>query len=276
VEIATAGDDAGKVTARTPLPGRPVGVAASTDGAWVATRDGVLLRVAHGGGVVARAEAGAGLPAWEPAPHPQDVALGEGSLWLVLDNGTVERLDAETGRSLGTIDVGANAVAVAVGGGAVWVAVRGGSALGDVRGRFRVLPSSGGPPDATCARSTRCRLQLAVELESAAGISALLEADIREHRRPGGAIRCRGKLYEAPATADVHSPGVARMRIERYGTMAVRFDRLVAAAETVEVAPNVLCATITGAWTGIAGGIVGTSGRFEWQLSRGSEVIVIR
>ena len=56
---------------------------------------------------------------------PVDVAVGEGAVWVVNQlDGTVMRLDPETGKVVATIHVGNEPQRIAAGEGRVWVTVR--------------------------------------------------------------------------------------------------------------------------------------------------------
>ena len=51
------------------------------------------------------------------------MAVGAGSVWVASGDGTVSRIDPNSGRVVATITVGGTPEDVAVGAGAVWVTV---------------------------------------------------------------------------------------------------------------------------------------------------------
>ena len=95
------------------------GMAADANGVWATV-----------GGAVSKLATEVGLVGTVTRLHhaPIDIAVGEGAVWTANDDGTVSRVDAETGDLSATIPLGtyprvAYPVQLAAGAGAVWVAV---------------------------------------------------------------------------------------------------------------------------------------------------------
>jgi DNA-binding SARP family transcriptional activator len=116
--------EARAVTGTIPVPklffgrGGP-GMAADASGVWAIT-----------GGAVSKLETDVGLVGTVTRLHhtPIDVAAGERTVWTANDDGTVSKVDAESGELSATIPLGkyprvAYPVQLTAGGGAVWVAV---------------------------------------------------------------------------------------------------------------------------------------------------------
>jgi hypothetical protein len=258
-----------RVVSRTPVIGAPVAVAAGKEGAWVASRGGRLARVSTGGGVAVDVDAHGA---------PVDLVLDGDSLWLLLQDGSLLRLDPRSGELLGAVEVGSNPAALAVGAGAVWVAVRGGERLGDFPRSYTVVSGEDLIPGACPPGRANCLVGLFRELRADDGTRGILEAAWRTHRVVGGSVSCLGRTYRGPATADVRNPGTGRIRIVRWGTVALRVERWVSAAPTTEVdATAPLCGIATGRWFGTAGTLKGADGRFTFTR-RGprEERIVLR
>ncbi|MGH3111527.1 MAG: protein kinase domain-containing protein [Gaiellaceae bacterium] len=245
-----------RVVSRTPVAGTPVAVAAGENGAWIVSRQGSLALVRPGGGTAAVVEA---------SGQPADLELADDSLWLLLQDGRLLRLDPRSGATLGSVEVGSNPAALAAGDGAVWVAVRGGDRLGDMPRRFRVVVGEDLIPGACPAGRSTCLVAVFRELRAADGTRAILEAAWRTRRVAGGSVTCQGRTYRGPVTANVQNPGAGRMRIIRWGTLALRLERWVSVSSTTEVAARApLCGVATGTWLGMTGALKGAEGRFTF------------
>jgi hypothetical protein len=254
------------VVARTSVPGRPVALAVGDDGVWVATMEGRVLLVSRDG-TVARNVRSQG--------RPVDLQLSEESLWLLLPNGRLLKLDPSTGESIGDERVGANAVALAVGEGSVWVAVRGGPQLERSR-----LPSLLEPtdrfgisvPDNDCALNSLeidCRIGLGFQMRARDGTRASYHGAWRELRTRGREQVCQGKTYNGPLTAssDVRTNvGNGVIWIERWGTLALRWKRMVVVAAEIPsgMAGGPVCGEGIGTWIAIAGPLKGERGTFTF------------
>ena len=72
------------------------------------------------------------------------------------------------------------------------------------------------------------------------------------------------------------NPGTGRLRIERWGTVALRFERTSIArnAPTAGIAP--ICGELIGAWIGIAGPLRGERGRFTWFGPAAERIVLER
>ncbi|MGH3134028.1 MAG: protein kinase domain-containing protein [Gaiellaceae bacterium] len=267
VRIDRSGDH--RVASRTPVAGTPVAVAAGKDGAWVVSRQGDLSRIRLGGGVAVAVEA---------MGRSVDLELADESLWLLLQDGRLLRLDPRSGAMLGSVKVGNNPAALAVGGGAIWVAVQGGDRRRDLPRQYRTVSGEDLIPGACSPGRTRCLVALFRELRAGDGTRGIFEAAWRTHRVAGGSIRCEGKRYRGPVTADVRNPGTGKMRIVGWGTLALRLERWVSASSTSEVAAGgPLCGVATGTWLGTTGVLKGAEGRFTFiRREPREERIVLR
>jgi DNA-binding SARP family transcriptional activator len=86
---------------------------------WTTDATGLLRIDARTGRLRARVP----LPFLQGSPGADEIAVGDGSAWVLDENGSsVWRVDARSDRLVGTIAVGAHPTGVAVGAGAVWVA----------------------------------------------------------------------------------------------------------------------------------------------------------
>ena len=270
LEYSSSPDEATRIASRTRVEGTPVAVAASETGAWVATREGVLARVA-GGRVAASVQA---------PGRPVDLALGEGALWLLTSDGTLHRLDPQSGSREDSEDVGANPVALAVGRGAVWVAARGGDAdlPARVEDTFEAYASASirvpGSCGAAGALPSRCYVSGRVQMRSADGTEAVYEGAWLERNNPaGGPVECEEGTVEAPFASTVHDAGAARLRIDRLGTLALRFEEMAVARSAAAPGVGVICGKGTGVWHGIAGPVTGEQGRFTWYGPENERIV---
>jgi hypothetical protein len=257
---------AGRVAERTALPGRPVALATVADGIWVATADGRLVRVERDGTVarVARTQG-----------RPIDLELGEGSLWLLRPDGLLTKHDPSTGETIASESVGSNAVALAVGEDFVWVALRGGRQLERAN-----LPSLLKPtdrfgitvPDNDCALNTleiACRIGLGFHLRARDGTRASYHGAWRELRKRGREQTCQGKTFKGRymASSDVRTDvGNGVIWIERWGTLALRWERMIVVAAEIPsgMAGGPVCGDGIGTWIAIAGPLKGERGEFTF------------
>jgi hypothetical protein len=231
----------------------------------------VLARVA-GGRVTASVQA---------PGRPVDLALGEGALWLLTDDGTLHRLDPLSGNREDTEDVGANPVALAVGRGAVWVAARGGDAnLPDrVQDTFESYASASILVPGSCggaeALPSRCFVSGRVQMRSADGTEAVYEGGWLERTNPaGGPVECEEGTVQAPFASIVADAGAARLRIDRLGTLALRFDEMAVARSAATAGIGAICGKGTGVWQGIAGPVTGEQGRFTWYGPENERIVL--
>jgi len=196
-------------------------------------------------------------------------------VWLLNADGTLAKIDPATGEMIATERVGANAVALAVGQGAIWVAVRGGRQLERSKLPSRLEPTdrfSINVPDNDCALNTLeidCRIGLGFSLRTPDGIRASYHGAWREDRIRGREGMCQGKTFQGPLTAssDVRrDAGAGLVWIERWGTLALRWERMVVIAEEEPggVAGGPVCGEGTGTWIAIAGPLKGERGTFEF------------
>jgi Protein kinase domain len=264
-----------KVGARTPLPGTPVGLAAGASGVWAATANGLLVLVERDGTTVRTVRV---------QGRPVDLEQGIGSVWLLAQDGTLVKLDPTTGKTLAVERVGNNAVALAVGQGSVWVAVRGGKQLERSRlpGRLKAttgfpltvpLPCGGSPKIGFQLNFDNCRNSFGRFMTTDEGDRAGYSGYFWERRVAGGTARCQGRTYRGPATSDVRDAGSGTVWIERWGTFAIHFDRMVIAADAVQGGP--ICGVGTGTWIAAAGPLKGERGTFIF-LGPGREKIILR
>jgi tRNA A-37 threonylcarbamoyl transferase component Bud32 len=264
-----------RIVSRTRLPGTPVGLAAGTHGVWAAIVNGMLVLVERDG-TIARTVRTPG--------RPVDLEPGDDSVWLLTRRGRLTKLDSNTGETLAVESVGNNAVAVAVGAGSVWVAVRGGNQLERSRLPHRLqattgftltvpLPCGGSPKLGFLRNWDNCRNSFGIFMTAGDGSRAGYSGYFWERRVKGGAARCKGKTYRGPATSDVRDAGSGIVWIERWGTLAIHFDRMVIAADAVQGGP--LCGVGTGTWIATAGPFKGERGGFTF-LGPGRERIILR
>jgi serine/threonine-protein kinase len=262
LELSSEPDAPTRLVSRIPLSGLPIAIAANATGAWVATRESTLARVESGRIVMTLSAPG----------RPIDLAMGEGALWLLTGDGKLHRLDPSGGSRDDVEDIGANPVALTVGEGAVWVVVRGGdpvrlselpTSYGTSLGRGIVVP---GACEGPLAEVSGCFISFRAPARSEDGTLAVYEGAWFEESNPSsGPVECEDGVVEAPyASTATDNPGTGRLRIERWGTLALRYEQTSIArnAPTAGVAP--ICGTLTGAWTGIAGPLRGEQGRFTW------------
>jgi serine/threonine-protein kinase len=273
IELSSSSADATRIVSRTALDGTPVAVAASPTGAWVAMTDGTLARVA-GGQVVARAHAEA---------RPVDLVLGEQALWLLTSDGKLHRLDPVTGRHVDVEEVGSNPVALAVGDGAVWVAVWGGDPLPAERlpATFQTYAEASLlTPDACAAAQTaptECFAAGRMLMRSAGGTEATAEVAWLERTSSGGGpVPCEQGVVEAPFVSTVEPAGTGRLTIERWGTLALRFDRMTVGRDAAGPGDSPVCLTGTGTWTALWGPLRGELGTFTWLGPDGDRIVLER
>jgi streptogramin lyase len=258
-----------KVVQRTPLPGRPVALAIGTDGVWVATNEGALLRRERDG-TVSRI--------LQTKGRPVDLELADGAVWLLHVDGTLAKIDPATEQTVTTERVGANAVALAVGEGSVWVAVRGGRQLQRSALPAILVPTdrfSINVPDSDCALNTLeidCRIGLGFAMMTRGGVRASYHGAWREDRKRGREGVCQGKTFRGRLTAssDVRrDAGAGLVWIERWGTLALRWKRMVVIAEELPggVAGGPVCGEGSGTWIAIAGPLKGERGEFRFPGS---------
>ena len=266
---------ADKVVTRTALPGTPVGLAVVADGVWAATAVGTVVLVEPDGRISRSVRA---------SGRPVDLESGEGSLWLLQGDGTLYKLDPRNGETLAVEKVGNNAVALSVGEGSVWVAVRGGRQLERSRlpGRLRSttgftlsipLPCGGPPAVGGLENWDNCRNSFGTFMTADDGSRAGYSGYFWERRSDGGTARCQGRTYHGPATSDVRDAGSGLVWIERWGTLAIRFTRMVVVADAVQGRP--ICGVGTGTWVATAGSLKGERGTFTF-LGPGRERITLR
>jgi hypothetical protein len=257
---------AGRVVERTRLPGTPVALAVGTSGVWVATVEGQLVLVDRDGAVTRTART---------QGRPVDLELGEGSLWLLFPNGRLAKLDPSTGDSITTEFVGTNAVALALGEGSVWVGVRGSRQLDRARLPRLLIPTERFGivvPDNKCALNSLeidCRIGLGFELRARDGTRASYHGAWRELRKRDREQVCQGKTYDGPLTAssDVRTDvGHGLIWIERWGTLALRWERMVVVAAEIPsgMAGGPVCGDGIGTWIAIAGPLKGERGEFTF------------
>jgi streptogramin lyase len=142
-----AGDVSRVDVERGEVVGAPVPIESSTDGDSIAAGDGKVWVVQPDQGQVLPIDAESGRP--QAALDPPDgtseeLAYGEGALWVMGDSGTVTKIDPSNGRAGEPVTVGKEMAEdgafrgeIAVGGGAVWA-----SALDDET-VVRIDPGSG-------------------------------------------------------------------------------------------------------------------------------------
>jgi predicted Ser/Thr protein kinase len=259
---------AGQVVARTQVTGTPLAIVPVAAGIWVATTNPARIVLVRNGTVArtVRIEA-----------KPVDLALGDGSLWLLLADGTLAKLDPSTAESIASQNVGANAVALAVGEGSVWVAVRGGrqlersglpGRLGTTSAFFLDVPRQCGPTP-----WTNCRNSFGLFMTTEDGTRAAYSGYFWERRVEGGEARCQGKMYRGPATSDVRDGGSGFVWIERWGTLAIHFDRFLVIADAVLGGP--ICGEGTGTWIATAGPLKGERGEITFR-GPSPESIILR
>lgn len=117
---------AGTVTARTPLPGIPAGIAGDDDGIWVAInrpaagKPPAVVRLDPATGTISKA--------WPLGEAPRGVAIGDGAVWVSSGVASVvTRIDLATS-DVETIAVDGGPAGMRVIDGQVWVATRNGTA----------------------------------------------------------------------------------------------------------------------------------------------------
>jgi tRNA A-37 threonylcarbamoyl transferase component Bud32 len=264
-----------KVASRTPLPGTPVAIAALTDGLWVATSRKRLVLLGRDGGTVR---------VLQTAGNAVDLELANGTLWVLDGDGTLTTRDSETGESISSEHVGTNAVALAVGDDAVWVAVRGGRQLErrNLRARLVVTswspfevpqPCGGGPGIGILRNWDNCRTAFGRSLTAKDGTRAGYIGYFWERRVRGGTAECKGKTYDGPAISDVRNEGSGIIWLERWGTLAIQFARMLVVADAVQGAP--ICGEGTGTWIAMAGPLKGERGEFTFR-GPPPEIITLR
>ncbi len=98
------------------VEGSPGSIAAGAEGVWALTKDGAFRLDEELEPVGRSADVGS---------RASVIAVGEGSLWVTSgeSGGAVYRLDPDTGRRTGTVELPDTPRELAVGGGAVWVTV---------------------------------------------------------------------------------------------------------------------------------------------------------
>ena len=254
-----------KVASRTRLPGTPVALAVLADGVWVATTGRRLVLLGHDGGKVR---------ALRTEENAVDLELANGTLWELDGDGTLTRRDPKTGESISSEDVGSNAVALAAGDDSVWIAVRGGRQLErrNLRARlvatsyseFRVpQPCGGGPGVGILMNWDNCRTAFGRSLTAPDGTKGGYTGYFWERRVRGGKAECKGKTYDGPAISDVRNEGSGIIWLERWGTLAIRFARMLVVADSVQGAP--ICGEGTGTWIATAGPLKGERGQFTFR-----------
>jgi serine/threonine-protein kinase len=260
LELSSSPLDATRIVSRTGVDGTPVAVAASATGAWVATTDGMLTRVA-GGQVVARVHT---------AARPVDLTLGEQALWLLTSDGKLHRLDPLSGRQQDVEEVGPNPVALTVGEGAVWVAVWGGDPLSPERlpSTFRTYAEASLRLPGACrtaeTATTECFAAGRMQMRSAGGVEATAEvAWLDRTSSDGGSVPCEDGTVEAPLVS-VEQAGTGRLSIDRWGTLGLRFDRLAVGREAAGAGAEPMCQAGTGTWTMLWGPLRAEQGTFTW------------
>ena len=265
-----------RIVTRTPLSGTPVALAVGSDGIWAATVDGTLVLVERDG-VIAHTLRLSG--------RPVDLQASDDALWLLIRDGRLIRLDQATGQVLGSEEVGNNAVGLAVGEGSVWVAVRGGAQLERSRLPHRLRATTGFPLTVPlpCGGSEKlgpllnwdnCRNAFGRFMAADDGSRAGYSGYFWERRVTGGTARCHGRTYQGPATSDVRDAGSGLVWIERWGTFAIHFDRMLIATDGVQYG-GPLCGVGTGGWIATAGPLKGERGEFTF-LGPGRETIILR
>jgi tRNA A-37 threonylcarbamoyl transferase component Bud32 len=260
-----------RIVTRTRLPGTPVGLAVSADGIWVATVNGALVLV-HRDGTTARTV--------RAARRPVDLESVDGSIWLLEQDGSLTKLDPTTGETLAVGSVGNNAVALAVGEGALWAAVRGGRQLEQSKFPGLLRATTGFPLSVPLACGVgaqpnwdNCRNAFGLFMTADDGSRAGYSGYFWERRVEGGTVTCRGKTYRGPATSDVRDAGSGSIWIERWGTLAIHFDRMAIAVDAVQGGP--ICGVGTGSWIATAGPFKGSRGEFTF-LGPVPERIILR
>ena len=73
----------------------------------------------------------------------------------------------------------------------------------------------------------------------------------------------QGEDYDGPAISDVRNEGSGIIWLERWGTLAIRFARMLVVADAVQGAP--ICGEGTGTWIATAGPIKGERGEFTFR-----------
>ncbi|HEU0248193.1 MAG TPA: hypothetical protein VFR38_14015, partial [Gaiellaceae bacterium] len=254
-----------KITARTPLPGTPVALSVHADGIWVATTGRRLVLLGRGGSKVR---------VLRTPGHPVDIELADGALWVLHGNGTLEKRDLETGESISSRLMGSNAVALASGEDSLWVAVRGGKQLERSNLRAHLVstswipvhvpqPCGGGPGLGILQNWDNCRNAFGLTMTATDGTRAGYTGYFWERRVPGGTVTCKGKTYHPPATSVVRNEGSGIVWLERWGTLAIRNERGVLAADAVQGGP--ICGEGTGTWIATAGPLRGERGEYTFR-----------
>jgi serine/threonine protein kinase len=254
-----------KIVSRTRLPGTPAALAVFTDGVWVATTGRRLVLVGRDG------DKGRAL---RTPGKAVDVEIASGKLWVLDGDGTLTKRDPETGESTWSEYIGTNAVALAVGEDSVWVAVRGGPQLErrNLRARLAVTswssfdvpqPCGGGPGVGPLSNWDNCRTAFGRSLTATDGTQAGYTGYFWERRVRGGTAECKGKTYDGPAISDVRNEGSGIIWLERWGTLAIRFARMLVVADAVQGAP--ICGEGTGTWIATAGPLKGERGEFTFR-----------
>jgi len=260
-------DDGGEVTARVPLSFTPSAIAVGAEGVWVADPEGRRVwRVDLDRGGATPVPVGG---------HPVDVAVGAGSVWVVSAGaGELARIDPQMLDVVATVEIGANPTALAARENGVWVALEGGTPSSSVRfpRRYRrprydiegVYPKrcAEGLSGRLPVRLRDCLVVGSAPVTAADGSSAFIRLAMRERRRRGRSVSCRGKRYNAPVTSDVRGDaGTGRLQVPGWGTVALNLDRSVLAVSGVPDTPA-LCAAQAGTWFGVKGAIRGAAGTF--------------
>ena len=108
-----------------------------------------------------------------------------------------------------------------------------------------------------------CRTAFGRSLIAPDGTQAGYTGYFWERRVRGGRADCKGKTYDGPAISDVRNEGSGIIWLERWGTLAIRFARMVVVADAVQGAP--ICGEGTGTWIATAGPIKGERGEFTFR-----------
>jgi tRNA A-37 threonylcarbamoyl transferase component Bud32 len=265
-----------RIVTRTRLSGTPVALAAGSDGVWAATVDGMLVLVERDGAIAHTVRL---------SGRPVDLETGEDSLWLLIRDGRLIEADPTTGQVRRIEEVGNNAVTLAVGEGSVWVGVRGGAQLerSKLPRRLRAttgfpltvpLPCGGSATLGPLLNWDNCRNSFGRFMTADDGSRAGYSGYFWERRVWGGTARCQGRTYRGPATSDVRNAGSGLVWIERWGTFAIHFDRMLIATDGVQQG-GPLCGVGTGRWIATAGPLKGEQGEFTF-LGPGRETIILR
>ena len=163
---------------------------------------------------------------------------------------------------------------MAAGDDSVWVAVRGGRQLErrNLRARLATVsfstfdvprPCGGGPSVGILRNWDNCRTAFGRSPIAPDGTQARYTGYFWERRVRGGKADCKGKTYDGPAISDVRNEGSGIIWLERWGTLAIRFARMLVVADAVQGAP--ICGEGTGTWIATAGPLKGERVEFTFR-----------